>query len=210
MDANFWHKKWETNNIGFHQKHVHPLLIAHFDALALPKGKRVFVPLCGKTLDIGWLIGQGYQVAGVELNESAVKQLFAELGITPNIILSSTIKYYHARNIDIFVGDIFNLTPDMLGEVDAIFDRAALVALPEEIRARYAQHLMTITNNAPQLLVSYDYDQALMKGPPFSVTQSEIEQHYGQTYQISCLSSLDEVLRETHTIQENVWLLSKG
>jgi thiopurine S-methyltransferase len=208
MDANFWHKKWESNNIGFHQKHVHPLLVEHFKALELPKGSRVFVPLCGKTLDIGWLLDQGYQVAGVELSELAIKQLFAELGITPNIIISNTIKHYHARNIDIFVGDIFHVTPAMLGKIDAIFDRAALVALPASARADYAQHLITITDSAPQLLISYDYDQSIMQGPPFSVTEDELNQHYQSHYQIDCLSSLDEVLRETHTIQENVWLLT--
>lgn len=208
MEPNFWHKKWETNNIGFHQKQVHPLLVDHFNALSLPKGSRVFVPLCGKTLDIGWLLNQGYQVSGAELSELAIQQLFAELGKTPNIIISNAIKHYHAPNIDIFVGDIFQVTQSMLGKIDGIFDRAALVALPESFRAQYANHLITITQRAPQLLVSYDYDQDLMKGPPFSVTQDEINHHYQQDYQIECLTSLDEVLRETYTIQENVWLLS--
>ncbi len=208
MDANFWHKKWESNNIGFHQKQVHPLLVAHFPALNLPYGGRVFVPLCGKTLDIGWLLDRGYRVAGVELSELAIKQLFAELGITPNIMISERIKHYYAPNIDIFVGDIFDLSHAMLGAVDAIFDRAALVALTPPARADYARHLIALTDSAPQLLISYDYDQTIMQGPPFAVSSAEIHQHYQATYQIACLSSLDDVLRETYTIQENVWLLT--
>lgn len=208
MDINFWLQRWETNNIGFHQKQVHPLLVDHFRALDLAKGERVFVPLCGKTLDIGWLLANGHPVAGVELSELAIQQLFAELKLEPTITELGEIKHYHANNIDIFVGDIFHVTREMIGKVDAIFDRAALVALPEVLRIDYAKHLTHITNRAPQLLVSYDYDQSMMKGPPFSVTSEEIHRHYGDDYQIACLMSLDEVLRETYTIQENVWLLT--
>lgn len=202
MDANFWHQRWESNRIGFHQSEVNPLLIAHFKELSLAQGSRVFVPLCGKTLDIGWLLANGYQVTGAELSELAVQQLFAELGIEPEIVDMGKIKHYHASAIDIFVGDIFDLTRGILGAVDAVFDRAALVALPETMRVRYAQHLLEITDNAPQLLITYEYDQKLREGPPFSVSSEEVDRYYKTRYAVSRLASLD-----LGAGTENVWSL---
>jgi thiopurine S-methyltransferase len=211
MDVNFWHQRWETNTIGFHESKVNPLLVAYFNALSLAKGSRVFVPLCGKTLDIAWLLSNGYQVAGAELSELAIKQLFEELGVEPKISDVGEVKHYSAVDIDIFVGDIFNLTRGMLGSVDAIFDRAALVALPENIRLRYAKHLLDIADNAPQLLITYEYDQKLTEGPPFSVRDEEVSRHYQDRYEISLLVSLDVAggLRRKYPAKENVWLLKK-
>src|SRR5690606_14666706 len=126
-----------------------------FKELSIAKGSRVFVPLCGKTLDIAWLLSNGYQIAGAELSELAIHQLFAALGIEPKITELGEVKHYSATDIDIFVGDIFNLIGDVLGSVDAVFDRAALVALPDDMRIRYAKHITDITGNAPQLLITY-------------------------------------------------------
>lgn len=205
MDANFWHQRWETNQIGFHESKVNPLLIAHFPALSLPKGSRVFVPLCGKTLDIGWLLSHGYRVAGAELSELAIQQLFVELGVEPQIMDMGEIKHYTATDIDIFVGDIFNLTQKMLGSVDGVFDRAALVALQETMRIQYTKHVADITDNAPQLLITYEYDQKLMEGPPFSISNEEVSRHYKGGYEIAPLASV-EVMGKLAG-KENVWLL---
>ena len=160
MDAAFWHQKWEANR----------LLVKYFNALSLAEGRRVFVPLCGKTLDIAWLLSNGFRVAGAELVESAIEQLFSELGIEPEISEVGEVKRYSAKNIDIFVGDIFAVSSEILGSVDAIYDRAALVALPEEIRRRYTGHLMDISDGTPQLLLTFEYDQSVMDGPPFSIS----------------------------------------
>ena len=153
MDASFWHQKWADNNIAFHNSEANPLLVKHFDDLSLNAGSRVFLPLCGKTLDIGWLLSQGYRVAGAELSAIAITQLFAELGVEPEISELGKLTHYSAPNLDIFVGDIFQLSGKVLGPVDAVYDRAALVALPGEMRARYTTHLLEITNKVPQLLI---------------------------------------------------------
>jgi thiopurine S-methyltransferase (Se/Te detoxification family) len=174
VDTNFWHQRWERNEIAFHQHEANPLLVKYFDVLSLSKGSRVFLPLCGKTLDIHWLLSNGYRVVGSELSEVAVKQLFSELAIEPKITAIDDIRRHSADNIDIFVGDIFDLSRSVLARVDAIYDRAALVALPEAMRGRYAAHLIKITDRAPQLLISYDYDQSLVDGPPFSVSNEEV------------------------------------
>ena len=52
MEASYWQQRWEINQIGFHGDEVNPLLVSHIGALGLDKGARLFLPLCGKTLDI--------------------------------------------------------------------------------------------------------------------------------------------------------------
>ncbi len=130
MDPEFWAKKWEKNEIGFHQPEGNRLFAKHFDKLRLDKGARLFVPLCGKTRDIGRLLSEGHPVAGVELVELAVRQLFDELQVTPTVSRHGKLKLYRAEGLDIFVGDLFDVTRDALGPVDAVYDRAAYVALP--------------------------------------------------------------------------------
>jgi thiopurine S-methyltransferase len=121
------------------------------------------------------------------------------------------IRCYSAENIDIFVGDIFDLSRSVLGRVNAIYDRAALVALPETMRNRYASHLMAITNRAPQLLICLDYDQSLLDGPPFSITDHEVNRHYQGSYDLTLLASVDVVggLKGKCQAKENVWLLKQ-
>ena len=210
MDASFWHQKWEKNDIAFHESAANPLLVKYFKELSLVKGSRVFIPLCGKTLDIGWLLSSGFCVAGAELSEAAVKQLFAELGAEPEIVVWDKVTRYSAKNIDIFVGDIFHLSSNTLGSVDAIYDRAALVALPEAMRNRYAAHLMEITEKTPQLLICYEYDQTLMAGPPFSISNEEVNRHYKDSYKLTVLASADVSggLKGKCAAIENVWLLN--
>ena len=212
MDAKFWHERWASNEIGFHKSDANPLLVQYFDKLSLAKGSRVFLPLCGKTLDIGWLLSRGYQVAGAELSAVAINQLFADLGVTPTITKVGALDHYHAPQLDLFVGDMFHLTPELLGPVDAVYDRAAIVALPRDMRARYAAHLMTLTAHAPQLLISFEYDQQVMEGPPFSVTTEEIQQHYSKRYDISILTSLDVPggLKGRCPATERVYVLRAG
>ncbi|MEM7063072.1 MAG: thiopurine S-methyltransferase [Cyanobacteria bacterium P01_B01_bin.77] len=209
MDASFWLQKWEKNDIRFHESSANPVLVNHFKKLSLAKGSRVFVPLCGKTLDIAWLLSNGYRVAGAELVEMAIEQLFMELGMEPQVSEADEVKHYSATNIDIFVGDIFDVSSSMLGSVDATYDRAALVALPQEMRHRYTAHLTEITDTVPQLLVSYEYDQTLMAGPPFSISNEEVNQHYENSYSLTLISSrnLPDGLKGKCAARENVWLL---
>ncbi len=153
MDANFWLEKWKDKNIAFHNSEANPLLIKYVKQLSLAEGSRIFLPLCGKTLDIAWLLSQGYRVAGAELSAIAIGQLFMNLEMEPKIVEVGKIKHYSAENIDIFAGDIFDLTSRVLGSVNAVYDRAALVALPKELRHRYTDYLMKITDKAPQLII---------------------------------------------------------
>lgn len=173
MDSSFWLQKWEKNEIAFHKSEANPMLVKYFGELSLSKGSRVFVPLCGKTLDISWLLSEGYRVTGAELAEIAVEQLFDELGMKPKISRFGKTSLYSAKDIDIFVGNIFDVSGEILSSIDAIYDRAALVALPEAMRNRYTAHLKEITSKAPQLLVTFEYDQNLMEGLLFQLAKKK-------------------------------------
>lgn len=209
--TDIWFRMWRDNTIGFHRSEVNPPLVKHFGALSLAKGSRVFVPLCGKTLDIGWLLSQGYRVAGAELVEAAVEQLFQELGVQPERSDLGEVRRYSAANLDVFVGDIFSVTSEMLGSVDAVYDKAALGALPEPTRERYTAHIMELTRSAPQLLITHEFDQRLLEGPPFALSSEEVERHYGGAYSLSRVESAEvfegpEVIRP---VRENVWVLRR-
>ena len=188
MEASYWHQRWQQREIGFHESKVNPALVEHLDKLGLAKGSRIFIPLCGKTLDISWLLAQEYRVVGVELSPVAIKELFAELSLTPKITPTGALTLYSENVIDIWGGDIFDLSGEMLGSIDAVYDRAALVALPKNMHSRYAAHLISLTYAASQLLITYEYDQNLYDGPPFSVREEELKQIYGDTYQLELLA----------------------
>ncbi len=210
MDAQFWNMKWQKNQIGFHLAAVNPLLVKYFPVMGLKEGARVFVPLCGKTLDIHWFLQRGMNVVGVELSQIAVEQLFSEIGLTPQISnVAPNMQCFKAKNLNIFVGDIFTLSRALLGDVQAIYDRAALVALPPAMRAAYAEHLMDISGKAEQLLVTLEYDQSCIAGPPFSVPRQDIHRYYGAEYAINCLESTAVTggLKGGVPATENVWVL---
>jgi len=211
MDESFWNEKWKNNEIAFHENDANPSLVKHFKEFSLAKGSRVFLPLCGKTRDIAWLLSNEYRVAGAELSEIAIDQLFMELGIKPAITEFSKLKHYNAKYIDIFGGNIFHLTDKLLGAGDMIYDRAALVALPAAMRNQYTVHLTQITGKAPQLLISYEYDQTINEGPPFSVINEEIMLQYSGSYNIRLLASTDLPggMKGKCPAKENIWFLQR-
>jgi thiopurine S-methyltransferase len=212
MEASFWHQKWERGEIHFHESEGNALLKEHVEKLNLVKGNRVFLPLCGKTRDIAWLLAGGYRVAGAELSELAIIDLFKELGAEPEISKVGNMIRYSATDIDMFVGDIFDLAAEHLGPIDATYDRAALVALPAGPRAQYSSHLINITNSAPQLLITFEYNQQEMDGPPFSVNADETRLHYGLAYQLTPVErkNVEGGLKGKVAALEIVWLLQRA
>ena len=210
MHVDFWHQKWQKSEIGFHLPEANPLLVEYFHLLKLKPGARLFLPLCGKTLDIAWLLAQGCRVVGAELSAVAIDDLFKHLGVVPTVNQVGALLHYRAPNIDIFVGDVFRLSVAVLGYVDAVYDRAALVALPAEMRKDYTAHLMALTYYAPQLLICFEYDQALQAGPPFSVDAEEVGQHYQTAYQLNLIASIPVAggLKGKCPAAEHVWHLT--
>lgn len=210
MEEQFWHERWQSNATAFHEGRPNELLQRHLPALGLPQGARILVPLCGKSRDLHWLLAQGYRVAGVELSRLAVEQLFAELGTTPRIATDGALARWEADGLVLHVGNLFALDPAALGTVDAIYDRAALVALPEPMRRDYAAHLVALAPGAPQLLISFEYDQALLAGPPFAVTEAEITRLYGASHHVACLErrAVPGGLKGICPAEEAAWLLT--
>ncbi len=210
MDINFWNERWDKEEIAFHMNEVNPMLIKHFPKLSLEEQKRIFIPLCGKTLDIEWLLAKNYKIVGVELNELAVKSLFIELNIKPTILELNDFIIYKHEDIEIFVGDFFNLSKVVLGNVDLVYDRAALVALPKDMRKDYSSHLQKITSGSSQLLLTYEYDQNIMKGPPFCVDSLEVAEYYFNAYSLILLEenqNLPKGLKRKSNGSEKIWLL---
>ncbi|MFT8418565.1 MAG: thiopurine S-methyltransferase [Acetobacter sp.] len=212
MEADFWLAKWNRNEIGFHALHPHNGLVAYFSQFGPPQGSRVFLPLCGKSLDIHWFLKNRYCVVGVELSHLAVEQLFAELGITPVIsFLSADVMVFEGQNIKIFVADIFALTAEMLGPVQSVYDRAALVALPKEMAVRYTRHLMQITNFADQFVVCVEYDQTRLSGPPFAVMAQDMERYYAGYYQVRSIDRqpVAKGIKGREPGYEHIWFLHR-
>jgi thiopurine S-methyltransferase len=209
MNEQFWHDRWKSNQIAFHNAEANPLLVRNFDALKPQAGSVVFVPLCGKSQDLHWLAEQDFRVIGAELSRLAVEQFFDEFGAVPQVRSIGSLHRYEAEGISIFQGSIFELTAEMIGRVDLVYDRAALVALPRELRDRYAAHLAELTSVAEQLLICYEYDQACAEGPPFSVTEDEVRRLYQDTYDLQLLEqeSVKGGLKGKCPAIESVWKL---
>ncbi|MGO3301060.1 MAG: thiopurine S-methyltransferase [Pseudoalteromonas sp.] len=210
MDANHWHERWEKNEIGFHEDEVNQYLDRYFTKLNLQQGDTVFVPLCGKTFDIHFLLKSGIKVIGAELSEIAISQLFSELQLSPTITEHGELKCYSANNLIVWVGNIFDVSKELLGPIGAVYDRAALVALPSLMRERYSQHVIHLSQNAPQLLLVFQYQQREMAGPPFSIETSEIHKHYAAYYQLNllCEEPVEGGLKGQVSANNVIWHLS--
>jgi len=190
MNKEYWHQKWQSNEIGFHQLQPNKLMQRYFPLLKLTPGCRVFVPLCGQSMDMLWLAGQGYQVIGVELSQVACSTFFKENNIPVNITQINDFILYSSNEITIFCGDFFKLNRAILDKIDAVYDRAALIALPKDTRKSYSEYLIDlITPAAGIFLITTMYNQNEMQGPPFSVDEDEVTALYSAHFEINQLYS---------------------
>lgn len=212
MEHDFWHRRWQNNEIGFHEALPNPALVDHLHLLDLSAGARIFVPLCGKTHDIAWLLSQGYRVVGAELSQIAVEALFEQLDVTPRIDQFGPLLRYSSEQVEIWQGDLFELDSALLGTVDAVYDRAALIALPETMRGAYARHVSTVSAQAPQLLVVVVYDQTQIPGPPFSLSNEEVKARYQDYYHLELVSDapIEGGLKGKVEALTRVWYLNRS
>lgn len=188
MHTEFWLERWQQNQIGFHCEQINPYLQKYWQDFHLTDGSRVLVPLCGKSNDLLWLASQGYQVMGLELSPLAVEAFVKENNLSATVNKQGKFDISTLDNLQIYCGDFFNLTAmDLLG-IRAVYDRAALVALPNDMRIVYAKKLQQLLASGTQiLLVAFDYNQSDMQGPPFSVQQAEVEALFGQWCDLTLL-----------------------
>ncbi|AEB58269.1 thiopurine S-methyltransferase [Ectopseudomonas mendocina] len=192
MHATFWQERWARSQIGFHQEKVNGYLRRHWSALEVASDAAVLVPLCGKSLDLAWLAEQGHRVIGVELAERAVQDFFSERDVQPQVSQRGAFKVYQAGDLQILCGDFFALSREDVADCQAFYDRAALIALPPEMRERYVAHLQAILPDSCQgLLVTLIYDQQQMDGPPFSVEDAEVMQHFATGWSLRMVEEKD-------------------
>jgi thiopurine S-methyltransferase len=192
VQPDFWHDRWRTAQTGFHRAAVDDNLIRHWPDLSLPKAAHVLVPLCGKSLDFLWLRDQGHAVTGIELSDIALQAFFMENGVAARRRALPNFDLYEADNLECYRGDVFDLTPERLGPVAAVYDRASLVSWAPVQRGRYVEHLRALTGTGTQtLLVTLEYPQAEMKGPPFSVDSEEVHRLYSRHHSIHELARRD-------------------
>lgn len=197
MNPDFWRERWENREIGFHRDAAHPYLTRFWPTLGIAPGSRVFVPLCGKSNDLLWLRAQGHEVVGVEVSPIAVREFFEENRLTPSVSTVDSFQLYECDGIRLYCGDFFALTVPHLDGVSAVYDRAALIALPPEMRERYARHLLQLLPSGAQtLLVAFEYPQHEMSGPPFNVNSAEVSALFGAQCTIELLLEADILAQE--------------
>ncbi|MEN5061019.1 thiopurine S-methyltransferase [Luteimonas sp. TWI1416] len=214
MDPEFWHARWRTQRIGFHRDAPLPLLVTHWPALHLSADARVFVPLCGKSLDMVWLAEQGHRVLGVELSELAVRAFFDACGLIPQVHDTAAGRHYVAGPFELIVGDAFALDADVLADCAAVYDRAALIALPPELRATYAT---TAWHRLPAgcrgLLVTLTYPQHEKAGPPFSVDTDAVHALLDADWRVDLVEHRDILASEpdfgTSALSTTVWRVAR-
>lgn len=213
MKKDYWSERWEKGDTGWHQKEVEPVLIQNFSGLA---PTRVLVPLCGKSLDLSWLASRGHEVLGIELSALACEAYFSEQQLKFEIFTQGRFKVYRSGAISLFNGDFFDLSPADLGSIGAVYDRAALIALPKPVRKQYAHHLkhlvcMNGKNELSFLQVVLERKSTDDKGPPFSVTAQELKDLYSDAFRIQLVNceEVDIDKDGSERVKECVYLLNR-
>ena len=190
MEPEFWLERWEKREIGFHQKEINRFLEQYWSTLELDRDSTVLVPLCGKSKDMRWLVQQGHHVLGVEVSDTAVQEFFEEWEMKPTREKRGPFACYSAKNIEILVGDFFALTAGDVKDVTSVYDRASLVALPEDLRRNYVKLLGNILPvKAQTLLISFEYQLGARNGPPFSIDVDAVKRLFQGSCAINMLDS---------------------
>jgi len=208
-----WLARWEKGHTGWHEDGGNTALRKFWPRLS--PGSRVLVPLCGKSNDLLWLEQQGCDVTGVELSEIAARTFFADAGIPFEVESDGHLSRYQARQrrLTIHCGDYFQFSAEPF---DAVYDRAALVALPTGFRSAYARHTRALMKTeAAHLLITLEYDQTGASGPPYSVLADEVKSYWPELRRVGELSALSNMpprFREAglDVFTEAVWLAAPG
>ena len=192
MDTLFWLDRWTRDETGFHRPQTHEMLVRHWPALKTSPGQTVFVPLCGKSVDLRHLLDLGHAVTGAELSPIAIRQFLTEQALAATLTETGDMPVYAAAGLRLIEGDFFRLTPSIVGPVDAVYDRAALIAMPPAMQTRYAEQLLALTPaSAPVLLITLDYDPAEMPGPPFATPAGQVRRLFNARYHVESLEQID-------------------
>lgn len=196
MEHQFWHEKWEADDLGFHRDDFNPVLLRNWHSLDTRAGGKIFVPLCGKSRDMLWLMEQGYYVLGVELSEIAAQSFFEENGQVAVRDEFGPFVRYRSGRAEIYCGDFFLLEPAWLEDVEAVYDRASLIALPVTTRAEYAAKMNSLLPTGVQiLLITLTYQDGQIKAPPFRVFGDEVRTLYQSWCEVKLLGESETIVK---------------
>ena len=187
----FWHNRWETEQIGWHRSEFNDMLLKHWASLRLEAETEVLVPLCGKSLDMVWLAQQGHRIVGLELVDKAVQSFFEEAGMTPEKEMMGGHQRYVCPPFTLIQGDVFALEENTV-QADAWYDRAAMIALPADMRDAYVEQLRRQTRaGAVGLLITYAYPQHEMEGPPFALHDEDVKRFFSDGFEVEHLEGME-------------------
>ena len=215
MEAEYWLKRWREGRTGWHRSEVMPLLVQHWSALNVPRGSRVLVPLCGKSLDMLWLAQQGMRVLGVDVSPVAIESFLAENQLHARTRGEADGTHYEITNasgeIEIINGDAFALDPDEVAQCNVFYDRAALIAMPAPMRRRLVDELyVQLPAGSAGLLITLAYPGNEMQGPPFSVDDAEVHDLFDRRWRVDCLEYRDILASQPSFSDQGVSALHTG
>lgn len=218
MEPAFWLQRWQQNLTGFHRSETNPHLPDYWSEPGVPAGGQVLVPLCGKSLDMLWLRSQGHRVLGVELSSLAVDAFFDENNLQAEHLVSGKFALCQSDELQVLCGDFFDLGQEQLVDVTAVYDRASLIALPSAMRIAFVEKLQALLpGSVSMLLITMEYDQRSMNGPPFSVSEDEVRSLFTDGWSIKKIHEKDILAEEPRFrergltfLTEKVYLLDKG
>ena len=210
MKYSFWLEKWQKGDIGFHQAGTHVFLRQYWPTLRekqrFSKAQRIFIPLCGKSLDMLWLWKQGCHIQGIELSKIAIQAFFSENKLKFEVQSESIGQVYKYQELQIWQGDFWDLNSQHLGHIDIVYDRAALVALPARMRQLYTQHIQKLAPKAAIFLITIEYKAGLFKGPPFCLEEAAVEDLYAKNYTITILAERQAEVKSFPVREKLYWL----
>lgn len=201
MEISYWKSRWQKDNTGWHMQQIYPHLVRYWERLNLKEGANILVPLCGKSLDVQWLVNQDYCVIGVDVSEKAILELKDSLGISFKNISKGPFKGYLTESVQLWVGDFLKMQSSYIPAIDAIYDKAALIALPANMRCKYAAVIKRLCEPHTQMMLNcFEYCQQEMTGPPFAVFREEAEKLYGERFAIELMheESIFDQLQKFH------------
>ena len=216
MEKDYWHQRWDTGQIGFHRAEPTDVLVRHLARLTGGASARFFVPLAGKSVDVTWLAERDHRVVACELVERAVEDYFHERRMVPSVRVQGRFTIYEHDEVRYLCGDVFDVKPLDTGPIDAIFDRAALVALPPQLQVAYVDTLLDLLPRGGRiLLVTFSYDQSRVEGPPWSVDEARVHALYDARAHVEKLEARDEPLSQKYIdagvtkLTESAYLITK-
>ena len=188
MELSYWHSRWNKGNVGFHMEDGYPALLRHWPKFEISNQATVLVPLCGKSVDLDIISRRVKRVVGVEISKKAIEEFFTERNLVPEMSSYSGYKIFKAANIELWEGDFFKLPEQRFADIDMIYDKASLVALPPPMRIKYAEKILTLSGEITKyLLHHFIYNSNEMEGPPFTVSETEIDNHFSSRFAITTL-----------------------